>query len=455
MHPASHPRPSALLPALALLGLALAAPTLAAAPVPVVSFEDAEGDEQGPGSYLPPTDPAYQAGDFDLRRFAVLTDGDDVLFVVTLGAAVRVPPPALQDGAAGELPVGGLSLQTVDIYLDTDHTPGAGSSACLPGRRVAFADGRTWEAAVVLTPQPELARTLAQATLGAASGRVSFPRALSIRGRTVTARVPSSALGGRPRPDWGYSVHVSGARLVMPTARTAAGAATASPDALTMPILAVAAPAAFGGAPPGEAHPRVVDVLLPAGADQGRVLGSSDAAGGAFARVPFVSGLPLDARPPAPAAPEVAALAAPVVAAPAVTAPPTSAPPPATAPAPDGPGPLLLSPNLMPRLSLGSPSQPPDAGASRSGGHRAALQVTEVSAELVTAKGSVEGLRPMQFGRVVDGQGIAVARVMVLRVLDQAVLLTVMAGKERISPGQVVLFDQPAATPGSPPGGGH
>jgi hypothetical protein len=61
----------------------------------------------------------------------------------------------------------------------------------------------------------------------------------------------------------------------------------------------------------------------------------------------------------------------------------------------------------------------------------------------------------MQFGRVVDGQGIAVARVMVLRVLDQAVLLTVMAGTERISPGQVVLFDQAAATPGAPPGGGH
>jgi hypothetical protein len=442
--------------AVAVAGLActsLPSPA-AAAPVPLVSFEDAAGDERGPGSYTPPTDPAYQAGDFDLRRFAVLTDGDDVLFVVTLGAAFRAPPPALQDGAAGELPVGGLSLQTVDIYLDTDPTPGAGSSACLPGRRGAFADGRTWEAAVVLTPQPELARALAQATLGTASERVSFPGALSIRGRTVTARVPKSALGGTPRPDWGYSVQVSGARLVMPAARPAAGSATASPDALTMPVLAVAGPAAFGGAPPGDAHARVVDVLLPAGADQGRVLGSSDAASGALARIPFVSGLPQGARPPAPAPHVVAAPLAAAPAAASAAAPPASAPSPALAPAPapDGPAPRLLSPALMPRLSLGGPSQPPDAGGASSGGApRAALRVTEVTAELVTAKGSVEGLRPMQFGRVVDGQGIAVARVMVLRVLDQAVLLTVMAGKERISPGQAVLFDQAAAAPGAPP----
>ena len=48
-------------------------------------------------------------------------------------------------------------------------------------------------------------------------------------------------------------------------------------NAFTMPVLSVREAFAFGGAPEGNLHPRVVDVLLPPGVDQKAVLGSFDA----------------------------------------------------------------------------------------------------------------------------------------------------------------------------------
>jgi hypothetical protein len=451
--------PALLLLALAALALGASPISSRAASIPMASFEDAEGDATGPGGLVPPTDPSYQDGDFDLRRVAVLVDGQDVLFVVTLGAAVRPSPAAQQAGLALGQPGSGLFLQNIDIYIDTDRTPGSGSSACLPGRRVAFADGRTWEAAVVLTPQPDLARAVAREALGPVADRIVFPQQLTVRGRTITARVPAALLGGTPRAGWGYSVQVSGARW----APDASGDHRWSPgthelDAFTMPVLAQGGPFAFGGAPAGEAHPRVVDVLLPAGVDQASVLGGFDAAGGKFARVPFLQAIDpsLASEPVAPALAAAAAAAppAPAAAAPAASsATPTTAPAPASTPAPvfDAARPVLLAPNLMPRLTP-APASPGGVGsdAEPTKGARVALVVLEVTDDLISARGSVAGLQAMQFGRVVDAQGITVARVMILRLQEKGVLASAIAGKERIKPGALMLFDAGASAPSAP-----
>jgi carbohydrate-binding DOMON domain-containing protein len=182
----------------------------------------------------------------------------------------------------------GITLQNLDLYLDTDPAPGAGSTACIPGRRVAFAGGRTWESAVVFTPQPGAARAITQEALGGAADRVIFVDGLQVRGRTVIARVPAALLGGPPRPTWGYSLHLSGAAWERTFALTSRLRGTRQADAFTMPVLTTPEAWAFGGGAMGEAHPRVVDVLLPQGADQKKVLGSYDEAAGAYAQVPFV-----------------------------------------------------------------------------------------------------------------------------------------------------------------------
>jgi len=98
----------------------------------------------------------------------------------------------------------------------------------------------------------------------------------------------------------------------------------------------------------------------------------------------------------------------------------------------------------MPRLGATAARAPPAAAPAAP----VALVVTDLTGELLTAKGTVTGASAMQFGRVVDAQGIAVARVMVLRLLEDGLLATVIAGRERVRKGQALLLDPaPAAAP--------
>jgi hypothetical protein len=272
---------------------------LLAAPELVASFDDPAGDV----AYAAPLDSEFSEGDFDLRRFAVYQDGEEVIFEVTLGAPIRRPQVTRRTNSTELQFLNGIYLQNIDIYLDTDRAAGSGFSVCVPGRRVAFADGRTWEKAVVLTPQPGPARAITQGALGKAAEQIIFAENVQSQGRTITARVPLLALGSRPRKEWGYSVHVSGARWDRTFDAAGRLGGRHEADAFTMPVLSIPGPWAFGGAPEGNRHPRVVDVLLPLGIDQKAVLSSfTDEE---FARVPFVDAVPsaaaaaVAAKPPA------------------------------------------------------------------------------------------------------------------------------------------------------------
>ena len=400
------------------LAVSLAPPAALAGPrEPVVSFDDPAGDATGPGSYVPPGDTTFTDGDFDLRRFAVYEDGDDVRLEVTLGAPIRRPDTTQRTSAIPLDLTNGIYLQNVDVYVDSDPAPGSGISVCIPGRRVAFEGGRTWEAAVVLTPQPGPARAATVEALGPAAAKVLFPGPLEVRGRTIVARVPAAALGGRPRKDWGWSVQVSGARWERSYALSDRLRGRREADAFTMPVLGVREAFAFGGAPAGEAHPRVVDVLLPPGADQKAALGSFDAAAGTFARVPFVYAEP----PPAVA---------------------EASPPPSTLPS--------LTPRLTPLLP---PPPPPGGAGQRDGDDGAAppaasgpvLTVADISEEIVTLAGPIIGLAPLQIGRVLDRDGRTVGRVIIEKVLENGVVAKVYGGRENIRWGARVRFDAPAA----------
>jgi len=350
----------------------------------IASFDDPAGDANGPGSYQPPGDPDLLPGDFDLRRFAVFEEGDNVVFEVTLGESFRSPTSTQRYNSTPLNLNNNIYFQNVDIYLDTDQTPGSGYAMCIPGRRVAFADGHTWEYAVVLSPQPGPARAVAEGVLGDAARRVRFPENLQSRGKTVTARVPWSFFGGRPTKDWGYSVHVSGARWERSFSVVDRLAGRHEADAYTMPVIGVREAWAFGGAPQGKAHPWVVDVLLPPGVDQAKVLGSFDVKTGAYAQVPFVyaSGV---------------------------------APPPVT-------------PTTVTATATPAP----------------ALSVADVSEGVISIRGPSKGVGVMQIGKVLGPEGTPVAKVIVTQVLEAGVVGRAVEGGDQIRPGMAVEF----ATPG-------
>jgi len=405
----------------ALLALAAAAALsparTPAAPTSVLSVEDPAGDATGPGNYLPPQDPQYRSGDFDLRRFEVLVDGTDVVLEITLGAAIRLPEVTQEEDRSTAMQfMNGVYLQNVDVYVDTDRTPGSGVSACIPGRRIAFAGGRTWERAVVVTPQPGLARTIIDRALGAAASRVIVAQGVFARDRTLVVRVPSSALGGLPERSWGWSVQLSGARREA-TPEASGGREL---DALTMPVMPTPEAFAFGGAPAGsKVHPRVVDVILPPGTDQRQVLSSFDGAAGTYARVPFVYGDgsdPLASLGPAPAA--------------------------ATPARAGGEAPSVALPDaLRPRFGLAAPAVragPPAAAAATGGG----WTVAGIEGDVVTLAGPGAGIEPLRVGRVLGPDGAPVARVVVTRLLPGGgASATVSEGRERVVTGARVTFD--------------
>src|SRR5262249_33580847 len=173
--------------ALALLLAALPRAASGGAAQLVAAFDDDANDATGTGRYQKPGDSEILDGDFDLRRVEVWLDGDDVLFKATMAAPVPQPAVAAPPTAAPNALWNNIYLQNIDIYIDTDRAR-AGYSVCIPGRRVAFAGGRTWKVAVVLTPQPEAAESIVEDALGEAGKHVLFPRNLQTQGRTVIAR---------------------------------------------------------------------------------------------------------------------------------------------------------------------------------------------------------------------------------------------------------------------------
>lgn len=368
------------------VALSLSSPVLAAERTLVASFDDPAGDANGPGYYQQPGDTDFLPGDFDLRRFAVYEEGDKVVFEVTLGENFRYPPSTQRYNSTPLDLHNNIYFQNIDIYLDTDQTPGSGYGMCIPGRRVAFADGRTWEYAVVLTPQPGAARAVTEGVFGGeASRRVLFPTNLQIQGKTIIARIPWSFFGGRPTKEWGYSVHVSGARWERSFSVVDRLVGRHDADAYTMPVIGVREAWMFGGAPTsnGKAHPWVVDILVPPGTSQAKVLSGFDEKTGAFAQVPFVYGSGV-------------------------------APPPitVTAVAEKPPGPVLA--------------------------------VADVSGGVVSIKGPSKGVGVMQIGKVLGPDGAPVGRVIVTQVIEGGVVGRAVEGGDQIRPGMGVEFPTPA-----------
>ncbi len=101
---------------------------------------DPSGDDNGPGSYVYPTDAAFNPGSFDLTGFSVYRDGDNVNLVTNVAGAINNPWGG-----------NGMSTQRVNVYVhdpaetstaSTPLLPGTSTNAAGPWTRAIVADGR-------------------------------------------------------------------------------------------------------------------------------------------------------------------------------------------------------------------------------------------------------------------------------------------------------------------------
>jgi alpha-amylase/alpha-mannosidase (GH57 family) len=165
-------------------------------PIANVFFEiaDPDNDDHGPGDYIYPNDQVFRPGVFDMTGVTIGYDDEDYIF------RVQFRGPVINEWGSPN----GLSIQTIDIYIDTDGTA-SGERMLLPGRNAALTSDHAWDYAVwaegwtpgIYAPSEE----------GPVQIDTGFAILTNPGQRRVTIRVPKSLLDGDPS-NWGIAVVV-------------------------------------------------------------------------------------------------------------------------------------------------------------------------------------------------------------------------------------------------------
>ncbi len=295
-----------MLKRLILAALLLSSPLSAAGPV--WTLNDPRGDDYGGGPLIYPMNADYDKGDLDLLSLSAYERADGTLFEAKFARPIRKPERRTVDGigtSLDQLARYGFYTFNIDIYIDTDNQPGSGSLSTLPGRKAAVDPADGWEKAVCLTPDPLLARNELRRVLvrnekrrARAAGRrgvvaderrrelsesvadyVFFPDRIRVIGNRVEFFVPRSFLGGPLKPGWKYIVAVSGADVMFRTDQQNRflREGDAMESLLILPVTTGRPLDRFGGgAEEDEFQPPLVDIIVPAGSDQKKVLSGYD-----------------------------------------------------------------------------------------------------------------------------------------------------------------------------------
>ena len=159
----------------------------------------------------------------------------------------------------------GYSIQTFDIYVDTDPGAGTGARLLLPGRNAVLQDGNGWEYALTLEGW-DPALYLADAAGKTEETKPTFKMFADPGGR-ITARLPRELLADGDPATWGYAVV-----LMSQEGFPSAGVRR------VRDILPVAEQWRGGGAPDDANHTRIFDVLHPDAGVQEELLGDYESA---------------------------------------------------------------------------------------------------------------------------------------------------------------------------------
>jgi len=210
-----------------------------------LEVSDPVGDDYGPGAYTYPTDAVFEESVFDVQAFSVGYDNENLVLTFNFVGLLTNPWGSSL----------GLSLQTLDVYIDVDPGMGTGARMLLPGRNAALEEGFGWEVAVwaegwtpqVIQSDPE---TLEPKAYSEATGGMKV--IVDLANNTVVIRIPLSFLPEGSPEDWAYAAAVLGQE-----GYPAEGVWRVRNISLT------AAQYQFGGSPGDSNHTRIIDLVLP------------------------------------------------------------------------------------------------------------------------------------------------------------------------------------------------
>jgi alpha-amylase/alpha-mannosidase (GH57 family) len=216
----------------------------------ILQVDDPVGDDYGPGTYTYPQDSVFKESVYDVTHFEVGTDLENLVLTFSFLGEIENPWGS---------PIG-LSVQTMDVYIDKDPGAATGARMLLPGRNAALMAGYGWEYAIwvegwnsqVLRSDPDSLVPLPFTDATNALRVVVDPTQ-----NAVIIRVPLSFLGEGNPEDWAYSAVVLGQEGY-----------PAEGVWRVRDVEPSAAQWRFGGAPEGSNnHTRIIDLVLPADAE--------------------------------------------------------------------------------------------------------------------------------------------------------------------------------------------
>lgn len=213
--------------------------------VSVLTVQDPVGDDYGPGTYVYPEDAVFKESVFDASSFSVGYDEENL--VLTFGFVELVENPW---GSPN-----GFSLQTLDVYIDTDPNNATGARKLLPGRNAALVEGSGWEYVVWAegwTPQVLQVDPETQSAVAYSEASSAMKIIVDSAKNEVIIRVPLAFFGeGRPE-DWAY------AALVLSQEGYPSEGVWRVRDVDPTPAQYL-----FGGGPVDVNHTRIIDLILP------------------------------------------------------------------------------------------------------------------------------------------------------------------------------------------------
>ncbi|HJU52005.1 MAG TPA: glucodextranase DOMON-like domain-containing protein [Acidimicrobiia bacterium] len=211
---------------------------------------DPLGDDYGPGTYTYPTDAVFTAGSYDLERFTVGTEGEQLVVAFDVVAPIQNPWGSPRN----------LSVQTFDVYIDTDPGTDNGQRRLIDGRNASVREGTGWEFGITIEGwEPAIYVAGAEGTVE--ETRPSFDVAVFGDEGRVVARIPLSTFGPGDPASWAYGAVVlsqegfpsSGVRRVRD-------------------VEASAQQFRLGGAPADANHTRIIDVASATAGEQEQLL---------------------------------------------------------------------------------------------------------------------------------------------------------------------------------------
>ncbi|MFH1379170.1 MAG: glucodextranase DOMON-like domain-containing protein [bacterium] len=215
-----------------------------------VRWLDKQGDDHGSGDIeYPLPEEEYPDGSYDLLFFGVKYTNEHVIFEVSFDSMEQSLNSPL-----------GIDLPLIDIYLDLNNRPGAGATHALPGRDFFIASNDAWEYCIMINGwTARLYRSTSSQEYTKISTEVDV-RA-NVEQKCITISIPRTTLRGNPL-NWGYVVAVMGNDRE-------------NINTIPHPLVVVSSPDTehvFRGMWAGFAPPPLIDVLVPQGKSQKKML---------------------------------------------------------------------------------------------------------------------------------------------------------------------------------------